>query len=133
MNILRKLNSRIPLQSRKVFSLIPTRAGSKGVINKNLRSSNGKPLIDYTISVALKFQYVDEFYVSTDRKLILEYAVIPQCYCIKRPSQFSQDESTANGVVAHFISTLGAETKNIDPLLLYLRSTLPFRNGRRHR
>ena len=36
-----------------VVALIPARAGSKGIPNKNIKIINGKPLIAYSIEFAL--------------------------------------------------------------------------------
>jgi len=40
----------------KVLITICARGGSKGIPGKNIKLLNGKPLIDYTIQVALQFQ-----------------------------------------------------------------------------
>ena len=37
----------------KIISVIPARAGSKGIPNKNIRLLNGKPLIYYSIKNAI--------------------------------------------------------------------------------
>ena len=37
----------------KPVCIIPARAGSKGVTNKNIRTIGGKPLISHTIKSAL--------------------------------------------------------------------------------
>lgn len=52
----------------KVISVIPARAGSKGVPNKNIRLLNGKPLIYYAIKNALESKYITEVVVTTDSK-----------------------------------------------------------------
>ena len=36
------------------LAIIPARSGSKGVIDKNIRELNGKPLMGYSIEAALK-------------------------------------------------------------------------------
>lgn len=52
----------------KVIAIIPARAGSKGIPNKNIRLLNGKPLIYYSIKNALKSKFIDEVVISTDSK-----------------------------------------------------------------
>lgn len=52
----------------KVIAVIPARAGSKGIPNKNIRLLNGKPLIYYSIKNALESRYINEVIVSTDSK-----------------------------------------------------------------
>lgn len=49
-----------------VIAVIPARAGSKGVPNKNIRFLNGKPLIAYAIENALASSYINRVIVSTD-------------------------------------------------------------------
>lgn len=52
----------------RIVSIIPARAGSKGVPNKNIRLLNGKPLIYYSIKNAINSKFIDEVIVSTDSK-----------------------------------------------------------------
>ena len=42
------------------LAIIPARSGSKGVIDKNIRELNGKPLMEYSIEVAMKSKCFDE-------------------------------------------------------------------------
>ena len=42
----------------KIVAVIPARAGSKGIPNKNIRLLNGKPLIYYSIKNALDSKFV---------------------------------------------------------------------------
>lgn len=50
----------------KVLAVIPARAGSKGIPNKNIRLVNGKPLICYCLENALKSKYITDIIVTTD-------------------------------------------------------------------
>lgn len=52
----------------KILAVIPARAGSKGIPNKNIRLLNGKPLIYYSIKNALESKFIDEVVISTDSK-----------------------------------------------------------------
>lgn len=51
-----------------IVAVIPARAGSKGIPNKNIRLLNEKPLIYYSIKNALECPLIDEVIVSTDSK-----------------------------------------------------------------
>ncbi len=44
---------------KKVIALIPARAGSKGIKNKNTKLLLGKPLLAWTIKTCLKSKYID--------------------------------------------------------------------------
>ena len=52
--------------NKKFLALIPARAGSKGIKDKNIIDLKGKPLIAYSIDAALKSKYIDRVVVSTD-------------------------------------------------------------------
>lgn len=48
---------------KRIVAIIPARAGSKGIINKNIIDFCGKPLIAWSIGQALASKYVEEVYV----------------------------------------------------------------------
>lgn len=50
----------------KILAVIPARAGSKGIPNKNIRLVNGKPLIYYCLQNALQSKYITDIVVTTD-------------------------------------------------------------------
>ena len=50
----------------KVLAVIPARAGSKGIPNKNIRIINGNPMIYYAINNAKNSKYITDIVVSTD-------------------------------------------------------------------
>ncbi len=49
-----------------MLAIIPARGGSKGLLGKNIKSLNGKPLIAYSIEAALQSNVIDRVIVSTD-------------------------------------------------------------------
>ena len=57
----------------KILGIIPARAGSKGIINKNIKIINGKPLIGLTIEEAKKSN-LDRLVVVTDSSKISNLA-----------------------------------------------------------
>lgn len=59
----------------KILAVIPARAGSKGVPNKNLRLLNGKPLVAFAIENALRSEWISNVVVTTDSE---EVGVIAQ-------------------------------------------------------
>lgn len=50
----------------KILAVIPARAGSKGIPNKNIRIIGGHPLIYYSIKNALSSQYITDVIITTD-------------------------------------------------------------------
>ena len=56
------------------IAIIPARAGSKRIKNKNIKLFFGKPLIFYSIKLALKSKLFDKVIVSTDSQKIAKIA-----------------------------------------------------------
>ena len=57
---------------KKFLCVIPARAGSKGIKNKNVSLLNNKPLIQYTIDTAKKIRGNCQIVVSTDCQKVLK-------------------------------------------------------------
>ncbi len=57
----------------KFLAIIPARAGSKGVKNKNRTIFGNKPLIFWTINEALKSKFINKIIISSDDKKILSF------------------------------------------------------------
>ena len=57
------------------LAIIPARGGSKRIPRKNIRDFLGKPIIAYSIEVALKSGLFEEVMVSTNDKEIAEIAL----------------------------------------------------------
>lgn len=114
------------------IAIIPARKGSKRLINKNIKSLNGKPLIAWTIEAAKQSGYFRHVFVSTDCEKI---AYISKQYGAEVPflrdSALATDTATTSSVVSHFISQL-IENKivlNLDTVAL-LQPTSPLRESR---
>ena len=79
----------------EVYALIPARAGSKGIINKNITDVGGLPLLAYSILAAKKCSSISRVVVSTDSE---EYAEIALKYGAEvpflRPKEISAGSST---------------------------------------
>jgi CMP-N,N'-diacetyllegionaminic acid synthase len=107
-----------------ILALIPARGGSKGIPRKNIKELCGKPLIAWSIEVALNADFVDHVVVSTDdeeiAKIALNYgAEVP----FLRPPELAQDETPGIDPVLHALGKL----PKFDSILL-LQPTSPLRN-----
>ena len=60
---------------RRNLAIIPARGGSKRIPGKNIRPFLGKPIISYSIELALASGLCDEVMVSTDSQEIADIAV----------------------------------------------------------
>jgi CMP-N,N'-diacetyllegionaminic acid synthase len=111
----------------KILALIPARSGSKRVPNKNKRNLEGKPLIVWSIEVALGLPFVCDVMVSTDDIEIAQIsndagALVPWL----RPDILSTDRASSIDVALHAINWYENNIGNIDGLML-LQPTSPFR------
>lgn len=111
----------------KTLVLITARGGSKGIPNKNIKPLNGKPLLHYSIDVALEIFDKEDICVSTDSEAIKKIAeqkglTVP----FIRPAELAADTSGSNEVILHAINFYEQAGKHYDALLL-LQPTSPFR------
>jgi len=112
----------------KIFALIPARAGSKGVPNKNIMELNGHPLLGWSIAAAKKSKLIDRVVVSTDSH---EYADIAMLYGAEvpfiRPNEISNDSSTDLDFIEHALDFFRSESNEPD-YIAHLRPTTPIRD-----
>ena len=112
----------------KVVALIPARAGSKGVPNKNVRLLGGHSLLAWSIAACLKSSAIDRVIVSTDSA---EYAALATKLGAEapflRPEAISGDRSTDYDFVVHALDWLAAEEGEPD-YLVHIRPTTPLRD-----
>lgn len=106
-----------------MLALIPARAGSKSIKNKNLALLNGKPLLFYTIKEAKKVDFIDEIIVNSDGVEILDYAQMQGVGTLERPKELAGDFTQTSEVVAHTLLH-----KNCDEIII-LQATSPFRSA----
>lgn len=116
----------------EVIAIIPARAGSKGVVDKNIKLLSGKPLMAYSIAVAKSAKNIDRVFVSTDSE---RYAAIARQYGAEapflRPKAISGDHSTDYGFIKHFLDWCQKEEGREPAFLVHLRPTTPLRDVKR--
>lgn len=83
----------------KILAVIPARAGSKGIPNKNVRIINGKPLIAYCIENALNSKYITDVIITTDSPEIELLAKYYGVRYIHRKEELCGDEVTLDAVI----------------------------------
>ena len=84
----------------KILAVIPARAGSKGIPNKNIRIIGGRPLIYYAIKNALSSQYITDVIVSTDSPEVAIIAKQMGAECRWRDKSLCGDAVTLDAVIA---------------------------------
>ncbi len=83
----------------KILAVIPARAGSKGIPNKNIRLIGGHPLVYYAISNAINSQYITDIIVTTDSP---EVQIISKQMGVQvkwRNHELCRDEITLDAVI----------------------------------
>ncbi len=88
----------------KKICIIPARAGSKRIPNKNIKKFNGKPIIYYPLSEIKNSKIFDEIIVSSDSKKILNLVKkLGFKECFIRPKSLSNDYVDTQAVILHAI------------------------------
>jgi CMP-N-acetylneuraminic acid synthetase len=111
-----------------VVAIILARGGSKGLLKKNIRLLNGRPLISYTIEDAKKSKKIDRVLVSTDDDEIAliakqEGAEVP----FLRPPHLSDDKATSEVALRHAVEWLSQNESYEPEIIVYLQVTEPLR------
>jgi N-acylneuraminate cytidylyltransferase len=110
-----------------IVALIPARAGSKRVPDKNIRPLAGHPVMAYTIAAALDSGVFADVIVSTDSE---HYVEIARHYGAEipflRPPELAGDVSPDIEWLEYTLKRLKEEGRNYDCFSI-LRPTSPFR------
>ncbi|MBE9400362.1 acylneuraminate cytidylyltransferase family protein [Acinetobacter albensis] len=75
------------------FAFIFARGGSKGLSGKNIKPLAGKPLLQYSIDIALASDLIEQVFVSTDDQAIAQVAIEGGAILIERPAELATDQS----------------------------------------
>lgn len=94
----------------KTLCVIPARGGSKGIPQKNMVPLNGRPLLYYALTEALKSRKADRVIVSSDNNEILEFA---RSFGISiaqpRPPELAQDNTPSMPVLQYTLKACEKE------------------------
>lgn len=102
--------------------IIPARGGSKRIPRKNIKEFLGKPIIAYSIEVALNSGLFDEVMVSTDDKEIAEVAIK---YGAKVPFMRSKENADDFATLADVIDEVKKEYLKKENIFDYICCILP--------
>ena len=112
-----------------VLGLIPARGGSKGIVRKNLRLLDGKPLFMHTVEAARASAGLSRVLMTTDDIEIAEAGRrsgvdVP----FLRPAELARDATPMIDVVLHCLEWLLARGEQYDGVCL-LQPTSPLRSA----
>ncbi len=114
----------------KQLIVIPARSGSKGLPGKNWKELNGKPLIQYTLEIALKLFPSQEICVTTDSSEVLSIAENLGVYVpFIRPDELASDTAGGQDVLLHAVDYWEKNFYTPDIVIL-LQPTSPFRKAK---
>lgn len=84
----------------RILAVIPARAGSNGIPNKNIRIIGGHPMVYYSIRNAVNSKYITDVVVSTDSPEVRIIASQMGVTCRWRDESLCGDAVTLDAVVA---------------------------------
>ena len=113
----------------KIIGIIPARAGSKRVKDKNIRPFAGKTLTHLAIEQAIEAKFLDRIIVSSDSDKVLSIAEkYKKVEVLKRPKDLASDTAPAIDYMKHTINH--CETQGwIPDLVVIIQPTSPIRSG----
>ena len=113
----------------KILGIIPARAGSKRVKNKNIRPFAGTTLTNLAIEQAIESKHIDRIIVSSDSGKVLSIAeTYKKVEALRRPLALASDSAPAIDYMQHAINH--CETQGWAPdLVVIIQPTSPIRNG----
>ena len=98
------------------FAVIPARGGSKRIQKKNTRLFCGRPIIAYSIEVALVSELFDEVFVTTEDQDIAKLSEGLGAKVIARPLELADDFTPTIPVMRHAIGVIEDSEKSIDAI-----------------
>jgi CMP-N,N'-diacetyllegionaminic acid synthase len=114
------------LPKKGVLGLIPTRGGSKGLENKNVKLLEGKPLIAHTIEAAQHCADITKVLVTTDNANIAAVAKEFGAEVYRHPAELSEDGKATFPVIQYVVRDLVTSGEMFE-LVTSMRATSPLR------
>jgi CMP-N,N'-diacetyllegionaminic acid synthase len=111
---------------KRVIAVVPARAGSKSVKDKNIHPLGGKPLLAWPIEVAKATKEIDRVIVSTDGDRIAEVARRCGAEIYDRPAALAGDRALVIDALRDLIARLRLEGEKAAYMVL-LEATSPLR------
>ena len=113
-----------------IVAIIPARAGSKGLKNKNIYPILSKPLIQWTIDQVKKSKLINKVLVSTnDAKIEKLLSPDKSIELIRRPDAISGDNASSEAAIIHAINFFEKKYKYMPDVIVFLQATSPLRKN----
>ena len=112
------------------FGLIPSRKGSKGIINKNMQIIGQKPMIQFTMEAAINANTLNNFILSSDDDKAINLARELGVHCpFIRPNNLCLDSSSIQDVIDHALKWYEINYGILPENIILLQPTSPFRTA----
>jgi len=106
--------------------IIPVRANSKRLPGKNMRLLRQKPLIQYSIDFAINNFSINDIWVNSDDREVIEFAKKQGIMTLLRPDNLATDEIATVDVLKNQVMYFRENNIDCDAIIL-LQATNPFR------
>jgi CMP-N-acetylneuraminic acid synthetase len=106
-----------------IIALLPMKAHSERVPNKNIKNFHGKPLYHAVLTALLQSAHIERVIINTDSNIIKKDAArhFERVEIIDRPKELKDDLVPMNDIIAHDLSRTDGEhflqTHSTNPLL----------------
>ena len=118
------------MSESRILGVIPARAGSKGIPNKNIIEVGGQPLIKYTIEAALGSTMITDCIISTDSDEIASLAEsLGLSAPFIRPNNLSDDKALSLPVIQHAVNFMEKKHDFHYDAVIMLQPTTPLRTS----
>lgn len=121
------------IKQYKVLSIIPCRAGSRGLPGKNYKDFFGKPLFYWSLDASTNSKYVDLTIISTNDQNVqgraysyMHSKIRSRIKCLWRPEEISSSTSKSEETLIH----VSKELKSQYDIIIMLQPTSPIRERR---
>ena len=111
------------IELKDFIVIIPARAGSKRVPNKNIKLLNKKPLVAHYIEYSLKFFSKNRIWINSDSQEILNIGKSYGINCYKRKEDLAKDDSKTIDVLKDQLKNIYVDFKYV----VILQPTTPLR------
>lgn len=116
------------LKKIKYLAIIPVRANSKRIKNKNFKKIKNKKLFEITYEVAKKIKKIDEIVFSTNDEKIINYCKLKKISYVKRPESLCRSESKTEDAINHTLDFYKKKLKTDVENTILLQVTSPMRS-----
>ena len=111
-----------------IISLIPAKAKSSQIKNKNFLKIEKKTLLEIAILNSMNCKDIHQTFVSSESNKILKIAEKYNCKLINRPLDLSTKTAKGIDVIKHFAKSLNKDLAKLNPIIVVLQPTSPLRS-----